>query len=177
MHIQEQEPPEWWVAIDTNSYAGNFERTMGAWCVGITSGPSHEFNHGTLEAMEFLKDHQKDMWALTLENRVGYVNEKDQTRFTIGSNKNQKYAYTVYIPWLGRPSRRHLKFVFARALDYSAKVQAGYFEDKNTISKYNEKTMKVLGVRAVRLRCTIKTSASVGLTNLKKYQKRARKET
>ncbi len=169
MHIYGQGTPEWWIAIDTNSYAGNFERNMGAWCVGVSLE-----DRGAYEADLFREAFVNDIWARNLCDAV--VGIGDDTYFTIGSNKDPMKTNTVYMAWAKRPTRKELNFILARACSYAANVRSGFFDDKDTMSKYTDRNLEVLGVRAVQARTSFKTTSSIGLVKTKKYQRKKQKQ-
>jgi hypothetical protein len=144
--------PGWWVIIETNSYAGNFERTMGAWCTG-----AYGETHGKFESADCLSELENTGWAHIPDN-VGYCCGGERAmRWALP--KNQKSTdgldsiYTgVAIPFNKRPSRSDVRFMLWRAADYAEKVRSGYFSGKRTISCYAQETLQVTGIQVRHLR-------------------------
>ncbi len=170
---------EWWLVINTNYYAGNFQHTLTGWCVGIAQA-CYESPHGSWEATQYRQELTRS--GERISENVGFIDGESPFAITenpINSFKAKDvrgYAYTsVAIPWRRKPTREHLRFVFGRAVDFAQKVNSGWFKDKPTVAKYFpspegvSEGFEILGVSAVRLRVEAEVTHNYTPVKAKKY--------
>lgn len=162
--------PEWWLVIDTNSYAGNFERELSGWCLGVTGE-----SHGIPEAMTFIETYRNDEWALRLDETISCVGEHGE-RCTMWPTPKAPLTEqgtvpynSVGVPFSKRPTHRHMTFVMARAQEFARKARAKEF--KTGTAQFVDDKLEIRGVRVVRVRVSTETTSRLGAIKTKKYQR------
>jgi hypothetical protein len=141
-----------WVVIETNVYAGNFNRELTAWCTGACGE-----THGQYEADEFVKRVKgKDAKLTRMQARIDYVDDGCERSTIVAPSVDAPHTTVtgVSIPFAGGPRPEDLRFILKRAVDYAEKVRSGYFNDKPGCSMYADKNLRILGVH-VRRRVTV----------------------
>jgi len=137
---------EYTFVIDTNKYAGNFERNMCAFLTGITA----DYGVGTTEAKKFEKRFGKEK-VDEMERYVEFRYEDGWERPTIMYLTPSKYKCEDYcsvaIFFYIKPSKEIIEIMRQRAEEFT--------QDKS--QSWNKKeSIKILGFRLIKRTTTCK---------------------